>query len=113
MSTRVRIRRKVVLAVTVSRSNGQDKQIAHTLNITATSARLGGVSGQFEPGEVIDIQRGAVKGRFQVVWVGKAGSSTERQVGVRSLEANKVIWGIDLPEDESDAHVNVTNVRNA
>jgi hypothetical protein len=111
MSTRARIRRKVVLAVTVSRCNGHDKQIAHTLNITSTTAQLGGISTRFEPGEIIDIQRGAIKGRFEVVWMGKPGSFTDRQMGVRSVDPNKVIWGVDLPNDESDGDVNITHAR--
>jgi hypothetical protein len=112
MSTRAKLRRKVVLAVTVSRCNGQEKQLAHTLDITESSARLGGLSSKFEPGEMIEIQRGAVKGKFQVVWMGTAGSNTERQAGVRSMEPNKVIWGVDLPQDERDVQVDVVSVRN-
>lgn len=111
MSTRAKLRRKVVLAVTVSRCNGQDKQLAHTLDITETSARLGGLSTRFEPGEMVDLQRGAIKGRFQVVWIGTHGTATERQVGVRSMEPNKVIWGVDLPHDERDAQVDIDHVR--
>jgi len=113
MSTRAKLRRKVVLAVTVSRCNGQEKQLAHTLDITESSARLGGLSSKFEPGEMIDIQRGAIKGRFQVVWMGAPGSLTERQAGVRSMEPNKVIWGVDLPQDERDVQVDITSVRNS
>lgn len=111
MSTRAKLRRKVVLAVTVSRSNGTEKQLAHTLDITETTARLGGLVSTFEPGEMIDIQRGAIKGRFQVVWMGIPGTSTERQVGVRSMEPNKVIWGVELPRDERDMQVDIHNVR--
>jgi hypothetical protein len=51
---------------------------------------------------VIEIQRGAVKARFQVFWMGAPGSAMEGQAGVRSLEPHKSVWGISLPADETD-----------
>lgn len=110
MSTRAKLRRKVVLAVSIIRCSNQEKQLAHTLDITESSARLGGLSTRFESGEMIDIQRGAIRARFQVVWMGKPGTPTERQAGVRAMEP-KVIWGVDLPGDERDAHVDINHVR--
>jgi len=110
MSTRAKLRRKVVLAVSIIRCSTQEKQLAHTLDITESSARLGGLSTRFESGEMIEIQRGAIKARFQVVWMGKTGTPTERQAGVRAMEP-KVIWSVDLPNDERDAQVDINNVR--
>jgi len=110
MSSRAKLRRKVVLAVSIIRCSNQEKQLAHTLDITESSARLGGLSTRFESGEMIEIQRGAIKARFQVVWMGKTGTPTERQAGVRAMEP-KVIWGVDLPSDERDSQVDIHNVR--
>jgi hypothetical protein len=101
-STRSKLRRKLVLPVTVIRRDGQEKQLAHTLDITEVSARLGGLYTLLEPGEVIQIQRGAVEVKFQVFWMGAQGSAMEGQAGVRSLEPGKDIWGINLPVDETD-----------
>jgi PilZ domain len=101
-STRSQLRRKMVLPVTVIRHNGREKQLAHTLDLTEISARLGGLFSLLEPREVIEIQRGGVKAKFQVFWMGTAGSAMEGQAGVRSLEPNKNIWGINLPPDEVD-----------
>jgi PilZ domain len=108
MSSKIRparssLRRKMVLPVTVLRHNGQEKQLAHTVDLTEVSARLGGLCSLLEPGEVIEIQRGAVKSQFQVFWMGAPGSAMEGQAGVRSLEPNKNIWGVDLPADEPDS----------
>ena len=100
-STRTSQRRKMVLPVTVVRNNGE-KQLAHTLDLTEISARLGGLCTMLEPGEVIEIQRGAVKAKFQVFWMGAPGSAMEGQAGVRTMETGKVIWGINLPNDETD-----------
>lgn len=104
-STRSSTRRKMVLPVTVVRQNGQEKQLAHTLDLTDTSARLGGLVSLLEPGEVIEIQRGGVKAKFQVFWMGAPGSAMEGQAGVRSIEPNKNIWGISLPSDDINAVV--------
>jgi hypothetical protein len=95
-------RRKMVLPVTVIRRNGQEKQLAHTLDLTEVSARLGGLYSLLEPGETIEIQRGAVRASFQVFWMGAPGTAMEGQAGVRSVEPSKGIWGISLPEDEPD-----------
>jgi hypothetical protein len=100
--TRSTRRRKMVLPVTVIRRNGQEKQLAHTLDLTEVSARLGGLYSLLEPGETVEIQRGAVKASFQVFWMGAPGSAMEGQAGVRSIEPSKGIWGISLPEDEPD-----------
>ena len=108
MSTRSSFRRKVVLALHVVRRDSGQKQLAHTLDITETSARLGGLNLLLEPGEVIEIKRGAAKARFEVVWMGAPGSSLDGQAGVRNLEPGKSIWGVDLPRDQSDAQVDVS-----
>ena len=110
MSSRRALRRKVVLPVTVIRRDGQEKQLAHTLDLTENSARLGGLSTQLEPGEIIEIQRGAIKAKFQVFWMGAPGSAMAGQAGVRGLIPGKTIWGIHLPQDEPDVQMD-TSVR--
>lgn len=112
-NTRSSLRRKMVLPVTVIRSNGQEKQLAHTLDLTEVSARLGGLSSLLEPGETIEIQRGAIKAKFKVFWMGAPGSAMEGQAGVRAVEENKSIWGINLPIDEADPAVGGTAARKA
>ncbi len=106
MSTRSTRRRKVVLPVTVIRNSGE-KQVAHTLDVTSASARLGGVYTPIKPGEVIEIQRGAARAKFRVVWIGSARSAMAGQAGLQGLFTFKNIWGVDIPLDEPD---NVTNV---
>jgi len=102
-STRSKLRRKIVLPVTIVRGEGRGTQLAHTLDLTEVSARLGGLGSLLEPGEIIEVQRGAVKAKFQVFWMGAARSAMEGQAGVRSIEPDKNIWGIDLPVDETEA----------
>ncbi len=110
MSSRKTLRRKVVLAVTVIRHGGQEKQLAHTLDVTENSARLGGLSMNLQPGETIEIQWGGTRARFQVFWMGAPGSSMAGQAGVRSLD-QKTIWGVNLPPEEVDTSVDAGRLR--
>ena len=101
-STRRSLRRKMVLPVTIVRRGGLEKYLAHTLDLTEDSARLGGVRLALEPGEIIEINRRGVKAKFQVVWMGVPGTATSGQAGVRGLEPGKEIWNISMPADEAD-----------
>lgn len=111
MSSRASFRRKMVLAVTVIRHGGQEKQLVHTLDVTSTSARLGGLSSLLEPGEIIEVQRGAAKTKFQVAWMGAPGGAMAGQAGIHGLDPNRCIWSINLPEDETDPTVDAANLR--
>ncbi len=90
MSSRSGLRRKIVLPVTVIRRHLGQSQLAHTVDLSDSSARLG------------------VTARFQVFWMGSPGSALEGQAGIRSLEPDKPIWGLDSgkekdkEEDEKD-----------
>src|SRR5258708_39203893 len=105
MSTRAKLRRKVVLAVSIIRCSTQEKQLAHTLDITESSARLGGLATRFEAGEMIEIERGAIKARFQGVWTGTTGTPTERQAGGKAMHPQRILSAV-LPNDTRDTHSN-------
>src|SRR5579872_205372 len=111
MSSRSSFRRKVVLPVTIIRRQGQERQLAHTLDLTSTSARIGGLISLLDPGEIIEVHRGANKANFQVVWMGAPGGAMSGQAGIRSLTPDKTIWNVNLPQDETDANVDVSNLR--
>src|SRR5579859_896707 len=111
-SNRGTLRRKMVLPVTVLRDNGE-KQLAHTLDVTETSARLGGLNVTLEPGEIIEIQRAGVRAKFHVYWTGEPGTGLEGQAGVRGMDPNKCIWSTQLPSDEPDIAVDVLHRRGA
>ena len=113
MSKRGTLRRKVVLPVTIIRRNGEEKQLAHTLDVTETSARLGGLLSLLEPGEVIEVQRGGVRAKFEVHWMGEPTSTLSGQAGIRGLDPNKSIWGIQLPGDEPDLAIDTRDLRGA
>jgi hypothetical protein len=102
MSSRNGLRRKIVLPVTVVRSKLGQSQLAHTVDLSDTSARLGGLTMLLEPGEVVEIQREGTTARFQVFWMGSVGTAMEGQAGIRSLEPEKSIWGLGPKEDGAE-----------
>jgi len=98
-------RKKVILPVRLSRggANGQAAgQFLHTIDITETGARVGGLHTVIEPGQLITLQRGQAKARFRVIWT-KQLSASELQAGIESAEPDKNIWGFDLQDPEEAA----------
>lgn len=95
-------RKKVILPVRLSRgdANGQAAgQFLHTIDITETGARVGGLHTVIEPGQLITLQRGQAKARFRVIWT-KQLSPSELHAGIESAEPDKNIWGFDLEQNE-------------
>ncbi|HST77649.1 MAG TPA: hypothetical protein VLN58_04085 [Verrucomicrobiae bacterium] len=111
MSARRALRTRAVLPVTVFRNYGAQRQVAHTLDATENSARLGGIHILMEPGEIIEIQRGTSRAKFQVFWVGAPGGLLAGQAGVRLITGSKSIWGTDFPKDQPDLHCEPHNLR--
>lgn len=111
MPNRGKLRRKMVFPVTIIRGNGEERQLAHTLDVTEISARLAGLSIQLDPGEIVEIQRGGVKAKFRVYWMGSRGTDLEGQAGVRGLDPGKTIWSIHLPPDQSDISTDTLHLR--
>jgi hypothetical protein len=101
----------MVLPISIIRRNGEERQLAHTLDVTEISARLGGLSVQLQPGEIVEIQRGGIRAKFRVYWMGTSGSDLEGQAGVRGLDPGKTIWSTHLPPDESDISVDALHLR--
>jgi hypothetical protein len=98
-------RKKVILPVRLSRgdANGQAAgQFLHTIDITETGARVGGLHTVIEPGQLIILQRGQAKARFRVIWT-KQLSPSELHAGIESAELDKNIWGFDLQDPEKTA----------
>lgn len=93
-------RRRMVLPVKVSID--QATHLAHTVDITAVGARIGGLRVQMEAGMKIELQRGPRKAKFQIKWLSRL-SENEIQIGVECLEAQEKFWGVDLADMKADA----------
>lgn len=94
MPSRSALRRKIMLTVTLNRCDGEEKQLVHTLDLTASSARIGGLTAVLDPGEIVELQHGEAKAKFQVVWMGTPDGAMNDQAGVRGVEGlAKVLQG--------------------
>ncbi|HUK88295.1 MAG TPA: PilZ domain-containing protein [Terriglobales bacterium] len=101
MGRRRATRAKMVLPVRVWGMNALGKpftQLAHTLDITPTGARLAGFHCDLNLDEVIGIQYRHRKARFRVAWVGRPKAAGDTLIGVQCLELDKNIWGLELEE---------------
>ena len=96
-------RKKTVLPVKVSIAG--TTQFAHTLDITASGARLGSLRNELKQGETIVLRRGSQKARFIISWV-KQLNSNEIQAGVQALEPLDNFCGVDLSADEREKKKN-------
>lgn len=109
MSSRNGLRKKIVLPVTVFRRKLAQSQLAHTVDLSDTSARLGGLNVLLEPGEIVEVQREGMRADFQVFWMGSPGTTLEGQAGIRSLGSDKSIWGLEgIAGSEIDVPVSLS-----
>ncbi len=72
------------------------KADANTVDITPLGACLEGVSIPLQRGSIIGVQCGRSQCRFRIVWIGEPGSRQEGQIGLRSMDIGKYIWGVSL-----------------
>jgi PilZ domain len=92
-------RKKIVLPVKVLL--GSATLLTHTIDITCSGARLGGLHTELQPGQTVVLHRGTKKARFRVVWVERM-TAKELHVGVECLEPQSGFLGVDLSEQERE-----------
>jgi len=93
-------RRRMVLPVRVSIDTVT--HLAHTVDITNTGARLGGLRTQLQTGAIISLQRGSKKAKFRISWIRQL-APNELQAGIESLNLQKNFWGMDLSDKDLEA----------
>ncbi len=101
-------RSRLVLPVRISGTDIEGKpfnQTSCTLDVNRQGARLYGLRCIKGPGEVVTIQYKKNRGRFMVVWMGKAGTRQDGQVGLRNCDPDQDMWGLDLPATHVDDYV--------
>jgi hypothetical protein len=97
-------RTKAVLPVRIKGTDRDGKtfeEIAHTLDVTASGARLGAVRRELKLDEELTIFYRQRKMQCRVVWTKKMKGSSEFQVGLQALTHEKEGWGLNLPEQRS------------
>ena len=73
-------------------------EAATTLDVSGGGALLKHVPVKLAAGDIIGLSSGEKKCRFRVVWIGRKGTPEAGHLGLRSLEPEKHIWDLHLPE---------------
>lgn len=73
-----------------------------TLNVSKGGALLANVNVPLDLGDMIGLQRGVTRAKFRVVRLGKKGTMSQGQVGVKCLEPGKNIFGLEEDKPVSD-----------
>jgi hypothetical protein len=76
-------------------------QHARTVNATSVGARLIGIDCVRE-GEIISLQHQDRQSRCRVIWVGRDAAKA-RQIGIRSVETGKTLFGVVLKSGSANA----------
>ena len=80
---------------------GDANHLAHTVDISHSGARIGGLRAQLQLGMIVELQRGPRKGRFFIRWIQEL-SPTEVRIGLESQDPQDKFWGVDL-RNENDS----------
>ncbi len=81
----------------VDRFGNTFTQTASTLDISRHGARLDGL-GCVANSQTIEVSCGWFnKAQFKVVWTGKPGTSEATQIGIRALDQQVNLWGLQFP----------------
>ncbi|HUJ96202.1 MAG TPA: PilZ domain-containing protein [Terriglobales bacterium] len=84
---------------------------ACTYDISERGARIGGLRGVQETGEIVVVERGRNKVFCRVVWIGQPNSELRGLVGIECLENDKVFWEAELRDMEETYEPAVLEVR--
>jgi len=68
-------------------------EIVRVRNISNGGAVLIGVRSKIQTGEVLDVQLGASRGQYRIVWISSSG-----EAGIQALPLEPPILGIGLPK---------------
>jgi serine phosphatase RsbU (regulator of sigma subunit)/CheY-like chemotaxis protein len=79
-------------------ARGQKLQLAHTVDISNSGARIAGLEEALEPGEIVKVECGNREASFRVVWSGAQGSAGAGQAGLECLAADADLWKVDLQQ---------------
>ena len=71
------------------------RQPVCTLDLSAEGARIHGLTG-IAPGQIVTLENKKNKVRFEVVWVGEPNTPRQGQVGLRTLEPDKLLAEVEL-----------------
>jgi PilZ domain len=93
---------QVVVPLRVTYWDNENKpcpDMACTYDISLRGARITGLQSVQEAGDIIAIERTRNNKNFcRVIWVGKANSELRGQMGIQSVESERMMWGPELQD---------------
>jgi hypothetical protein len=95
---------KAVLPVRIKGKDSAGKafdELAHTLDVTATGARLGSVRRDLNTLEEITVFYRQRKLQFRVVWTKRMKGTSEFQVGLQAVTQDKEAWGMSMEQQNA------------
>jgi hypothetical protein len=72
-------------------------QLAHTLDISSSGAKIGAMREEVQPGSMLLLQHKQARAKARVIWARRMGSG-EFQIGVEFVGRAAQFWGIDLDD---------------
>jgi len=106
-------RTKAVLPLRVRGNDASGKRfedLAHTLDITPTGARLAAVRHALKALDRITVTYRQRRIEFQVIWTKRIEGTAEYQVGVQALARDGDAWGLNRTESHSFARERASTV---
>ena len=67
-------------------------ELARVRNVSNQGAVLVGIRSKVRTGELLDVQHGALRAQFRIIWTSVSG-----EAGIQALAFEPPIWGIGLP----------------
>ncbi len=67
-------------------------ELVRARNVSEKGAELVGIRSKVRPGELLDVQHGASRAQFRIVWANVSG-----EAGIQALAFEPPIWGIGFP----------------
>ncbi|HZQ70565.1 MAG TPA: PilZ domain-containing protein [Terriglobales bacterium] len=93
----------VALPVRVTYWDEENKpclDMACTYDISAHGARVTGLRYVKQAGDIIAVERGRNKSYCRVAWIGEPNSELHGQIGIQTVESDRVMWDAELRELE-------------
>jgi hypothetical protein len=77
-------------------------ELAHTLNLTSTGARLGAIRRALNPADTLIVFYHQRRMEFRVIWTRLLDGSHEYQVGLQALSQARETWTANLFSSSSE-----------
>jgi hypothetical protein len=68
-------------------------EVVRARKVSCYGAELVGIRSKVRAGELLDVQHGALRAQFRVVWIRVSG-----EAGIQALAFEPPIWGIGFPK---------------